>query len=74
MLLMIPKLRLENDVYRDSKEASKDLNQQRRLSIVSALRLSLEKSAVIEPQVTHKESRQSNDQDRGLLFELLSKV
>jgi len=49
-------------------------NKTRRLSLMSALKINFENSAIIEPKVASTIRRMSIEQQRNYTYELLSKV
>lgn len=77
-MLMIPPsvLRQQWNLPKESalKLHTKFGQQQRRLSVVSALRLRLEKSTIVEARVPSTATRISPNHQRSLTLELLSKV
>lgn len=49
-------------------------HKQRRMSLMSALRVNMERSMILEPKVAESFRNMSPDQKRNLTFELLSRV
>jgi hypothetical protein len=76
MLATLPSLNLEKESTTDHDEADAYMStkQERRLSIISALRLNLEKSAIIDPITTSSIRYLSIEQKRRYTLEVLSNL